>query len=156
MSALETAVPLVPPHGRRQWLRGLAADPRSAAGLVLVGLVVVAAVCAPFIAPFDPELPDFASTLAPPSGTHPLGTDELGRDVLARIVYGARASLYVGVLSVTLAAVRSLSSWATSAPSSSDVGAPTAAVDPLHAAITARKLPKTIRDPVRTMDIAAP
>lgn len=105
MSALETPVQLVPPHGRRQWLRGLAADPRSAAGLVLVGLVVVAAVCAPLIGPFDPEQPDFASLLAPPTGTHPLGTDELGRDVLARIVYGARASLYVGVLSVTLAAV---------------------------------------------------
>ena len=105
MSALETTAALVPPHGRQQMLRALATDPRSAAGLVLVGLVIVAALCAPLLAPFDPELPDFASTLAPPTGTHLLGTDELGRDVLSRILYGARASLYVGVLSVTLAAV---------------------------------------------------
>lgn len=105
MSGLETPVLLGPPNGRRPWLRGLVADPRSAAGLALVGLVVVAALCAPFIAPFSPTQPDFANVLAPPTFTHPLGTDELGRDVLARVVYGARASLYVGVLSVTLAAV---------------------------------------------------
>ena len=67
MSALETTAALVPPHGRQQMLRALATDPRSAAGLVLVGLVIVAALCAPLLAPFDPELPDFASTLAPPT-----------------------------------------------------------------------------------------
>ncbi len=105
MSAIETPVPLVPPQGRRPWLRRLVADPRSAAGLALVGLVVFAALCAPFIVPFSPTEPDFANVLAPPTSTHPLGTDELGRDVLARVVYGARASLYVGVLSVALAAV---------------------------------------------------
>ena len=105
MSALVSAAGVVAPQGWRRLLRGLAADPRSAAGLVLVGLAALAALCAPLIAPFDPELPNFVSMLAPPTGGHPFGTDELGRDVLARIVYGSRASLFVGVLSVATAAV---------------------------------------------------
>lgn len=93
------------PQGWRRLLRGLASDPRSAVGLVLVGVVVVAALFAPLIVPVDPELPDFVNILAPPAAGHPFGTDDLGRDVLARIVYGARASLFVGVLSVAAAAV---------------------------------------------------
>ena len=105
MSALEATAGIVAPQGWRRLLRGLAGDPRSAAGLVLVGLAIVAAVFAPLLAPFDPELPDFVDILAPPTSKHPFGTDELGRDVLARIVYGARASLFVGVLSVAAAAV---------------------------------------------------
>jgi peptide/nickel transport system permease protein len=105
MSAVDTSAGIVAPQGWRRILRGLAADPRSAAGLVLVSLVIMAAVFAPLIAPVDPELPDFVNILVPPDATHPFGTDELGRDVLSRIIYGARASLFVGVLSVVAAAV---------------------------------------------------
>jgi peptide/nickel transport system permease protein len=105
MSAVDTTAGIVAPQGWRRILRGLAADPRSAVGLVLVSLAIIAAVFAPLIAPVDPELPDFVNILAPPDATHPFGTDELGRDVLSRIVYGARASLFVGVLSVVAAAV---------------------------------------------------
>jgi peptide/nickel transport system permease protein len=105
MSAVDTSARLVAPQGWRRILRALAADPRSAAGLVLVTLAIIAAVFAPLIAPVDPELPDFVNILVPPDATHPFGTDELGRDVLSRIIYGARASLFVGVLSVVAAAV---------------------------------------------------
>jgi len=105
MSALETTACVVAPQGGRRLLRGLAADPRSSAGLLLVGLAAVAALFAPLIAPYEPDLPDFVNILAPPATAHPFGTDELGRDVLARIVYGARASLFVGVLSVAAAAI---------------------------------------------------
>lgn len=105
MNALVTTEGVVALQGWRRLLRGLAADPRSSVGLVLVVMAALAALLAPLIAPYDPELPDFVNILAPPALVHPLGTDELGRDVLARIVYGSRASLFVGVLSVAAAAI---------------------------------------------------
>ena len=105
MSTVDTSAGIVAPQGWHRILRGLAADPRSAAGLAVVSLAIIAAVFAPLIAPVDPELPDFINILVPPDATHPFGTDELGRDVLSRIIYGARASLFVGVLSVVAAAV---------------------------------------------------
>ena len=60
---------------------------------------------APLIAPFDPYEQDLSSRLAQPSKSHLLGTDELGRDLLTRIIYGARISLLVGVVAVTIAGV---------------------------------------------------
>lgn len=105
MSTVDTSAGIVVPQGWRRILRGLAADPRSAAGLAVVSLAIITSVFAPLIAPVDPELPDFINILVPPDATHPFGTDELGRDVLSRIIYGARASLFVGVLSVVAAAV---------------------------------------------------
>lgn len=75
-------------------------QPRSAIGLIIVLLAIVAAAGAPLLAPYDPNAPDFLSILAPPSSAHWLGTDDLGRDVLSRIIYGSQASLMVGALSV--------------------------------------------------------
>ncbi|MCA1868844.1 ABC transporter permease [Agrobacterium genomosp. 3] len=80
-------------------------QPRSAVGLVIVILAIIAAIGAPIIAPYDPNQPDFLSILAPPSSAHWLGTDDLGRDVLSRIIYGSQASLMVGALSVVGALV---------------------------------------------------
>ncbi len=80
-------------------------DPRAALGIAIVVLVVVAAIFAPWLAPKDPVTPDFAAALSGPSRNAWLGTDELGRDTLARIIYGARASLLVGVFSVAGALV---------------------------------------------------
>jgi peptide/nickel transport system permease protein len=85
-------------------LRATTADPRAALGLGLVGLAAAAALLAPLIAPYGPDMPDFVNTLAPPSRLHWLGTDELGRDALSRIIYGAQTSLFVGALSVVVAA----------------------------------------------------
>ena len=65
-------------------------------GLALVGAVAVSAFLAPWIAP-DPNRQDLGSFLAPPSMAHWLGTDGLGRDVGARLVYGARISLLIGL-----------------------------------------------------------
>jgi peptide/nickel transport system permease protein len=72
------------------------------AGVVVASLVVVA-LLAPLIAPWDPNRPDVKMILVPPSAAHPLGTDELGRDVLSRMLHGARVSLAVGVVSVGIA-----------------------------------------------------
>ena len=89
---------------RSSWWR-LLAEPRSGLGVVLVGLVLVAALFGPVLSPWDAETPDFLATLAAPSAQHWLGTDDLGRDVLARIVVGARVSLLVGLGSVAAALV---------------------------------------------------
>ena len=73
-----------------------------AAGAVVV-LLVLLAVLAPVLAPWDPHRPDVKRMLEEPSGRHPLGTDQLGRDVLSRMIYGSRVSLAVGFVSVGIA-----------------------------------------------------
>ena len=72
-----------------------------AGGLLL--LVVLAAILAPVLAPFDPLAQDIPNKLASPSASHWLGTDDLGRDVLSRLIYGARASLFAAGLAVVVA-----------------------------------------------------
>jgi peptide/nickel transport system permease protein len=91
-------------------LRALIADRRAAAGLALLGLLGGAAVFAPVIAPVDPtaQADILLTRFLPPLATGPdgvlhwLGTDAFGRDVFARLVYGARISLLVGLLSVAV------------------------------------------------------
>jgi peptide/nickel transport system permease protein len=70
--------------------------------VVIVGLFLVAAL-APLLAPWDPYEQNLKGMLAQPSMTHWLGTDELGRDLLSRVIYGARISLLVGVVAVSIA-----------------------------------------------------
>jgi peptide/nickel transport system permease protein len=72
-------------------------------GLLLTVLLVLAALAAPMLAPYDPIQQDTARRLEPPSHEHLLGLDALGRDVLSRILYGARVSLRVGFSVVLLA-----------------------------------------------------
>ncbi len=60
--------------------------------------LILAAVAAPLLTPYSPVTPDFGHTLQSASSTHPLGTDELGRDLVARLLYGARVSLAVGLV----------------------------------------------------------
>ncbi len=73
--------------------------------LAVIMLIVLAAVFAPLVAPFEPAAPDYDSILEGPSAVHWLGTDAYGRDVLSRIIWGGRVSLTVGFLSVALGAV---------------------------------------------------
>lgn len=73
------------------------------AGLVLILIFLLMAVFAPLIAPYDPYRIDENAVLSPPSAEHPLGTDSFGRDVLSRMVYGARISFKVGLISVGIA-----------------------------------------------------
>jgi peptide/nickel transport system permease protein len=75
-------------------------------GLGLTLAVLAAAGLAPWLAPGDPLRADFAQGLRPPgSPGHPLGTDQLGRDLLARVLYGARLALFIGVCTVLITAV---------------------------------------------------
>jgi peptide/nickel transport system permease protein len=70
---------------------------------VVVAILVVFAVAAPALAPWDPNRHNTRRILAPPSAQHWMGTDQLGRDVLSRVLYGARVSLAVGFVSVGIA-----------------------------------------------------
>ena len=74
------------------------------AGLAIVLVAVVAAVTGPWLVPFDPSAQDLPLRLAGPSWRHLLGLDELGRDILARLVAGARISLFVGLSVVSVSA----------------------------------------------------
>ncbi len=66
-------------------------------GLITAALLLAAALLAPFLAPADPAAQDLPARLAGPSRSHWMGTDELGRDVTARVLYGARISLFVAL-----------------------------------------------------------
>jgi len=92
----------------RDALRRLRHSPTALVGAVLVTIFVLVAVFAPLIAPYSPTATDL-SGLRPgvfhgPSLKHPLGLDQLGRDELSRIIYGARYSLLIGVVSLAVGA----------------------------------------------------
>ncbi|MFK7800126.1 MAG: ABC transporter permease [Anaerolineae bacterium] len=73
-------------------------------GLVVIAILIIVAIFAPWIAPHDPFKQNLTNIRGAPSWTHPLGTDTLGRDLLSRIIYGSRTSLIVGVVAIGLAA----------------------------------------------------
>ncbi|WP_333653300.1 oligopeptide ABC transporter permease [Dissulfurispira sp.] len=75
------------------------------AGGVIVVVLFVIAVLAPFISPFNPNDIDRKHILEPPGARHPLGTDDLGRDVLSRMLYGSRISLAVGFIAAGIATI---------------------------------------------------
>jgi peptide/nickel transport system permease protein len=101
------SVPAVPIKVRSWQRRGPLANaawrhPLAIAGLVIAGAWIFIAIFAPWLAPHDP-LAQSASTFVPPSWGHFFGTDELGRDVFSRVLYGARLSIPLALLLVTLA-----------------------------------------------------
>lgn len=65
-------------------------------GAAMIFVIVLAAVLAPWIAPYDPDAQDFDALLIPPSWPHLFGTDSLGRDIFSRVLYGARIDLVIG------------------------------------------------------------
>lgn len=95
------------PRGRRvemvAFWRTFARNRLAVLAGVVVAILVVFAVLAPALAPWDPNRHDTRRILAPPSAQHWMGTDQLGRDVFSRVLYGARVSLAVGFVSVGIA-----------------------------------------------------
>src|SRR5262245_25858622 len=73
-------------------------QPLGAGGLVIIVLMVLCALFAQWVAPYDPLAVDYGAMLAPPSAQHWLGTDSFGRDVGSRIIYGARTALAIGFI----------------------------------------------------------
>jgi peptide/nickel transport system permease protein len=86
-------------------LRQVLVQPTGTIGVSLSLLVVVFAVLAPVLSPYDPNAQSLLNALLPPDATHALGTDEFGRDVLSRVLYGTWVSLGVGLLAVVLSGV---------------------------------------------------
>ena len=104
--AVPTPLPVAAATGqvglRRAWRRWR--NPIGMVGAVVILITVVLAVAAPLVAPFEPSS-QAHKRLLPPGAPYLMGTDELGRDTFSRIVFGARVSLQVGALAVTIALV---------------------------------------------------
>ena len=96
LAPLTRAAPRAHPFRRLLHRRG------AAVGLVAIVCFVALAVLAPLVAPYDPLATSWSAIRKAPSAAHWFGTDEIGRDVLARVVWGARASLLAGVVSVLI------------------------------------------------------
>jgi peptide/nickel transport system permease protein len=87
----------------RRALRRLMARKGAVAGCVVVAAFVLLALTAPWIVPYDPVATSWTLVRKAPSALHWFGTDELGRDILSRVIFGARASLVAGAISVGIA-----------------------------------------------------
>lgn len=83
----------------------LLANPLILTGFTIIASILLLAVLAPLIAPYDPDAIDVKSILLAPSSTHLMGTDGLGRDVFSRMLYGARISLLVGFVAVGISTI---------------------------------------------------
>jgi len=79
-------------------------NPLAVVGAIIVLVLILAAIFAPWIAPYSPIGQDLANRLLPPSGTNWMGTDELGRDIYSRVVYGAQITLTIVLLVAVIAA----------------------------------------------------
>ena len=96
---------LPPPQSRVAAVWSFLADPKAAVGATILTLLILMALFAGVIAPYDPTLQNFDESLVNPSSDHLLGTDRLGRDVFSRIIHGSRISLRIGFIAVGIAAV---------------------------------------------------
>ena len=74
-------------------------------GLVIILILVIVAIFAPYLAPYPPNQQDLAASTQNPSRAHWLGTDALGRDQFSRIIFGSRIAILVGIVAVAIAAV---------------------------------------------------
>ena len=90
---------------RREFVNGLLRNKGALAGLVILCSLILAAIFAPLITKYPPEVLDLRSIKQPPSLEHPLGTDVLGYDVWSRVVFGSRTSLTVGFGAVAISIV---------------------------------------------------
>jgi peptide/nickel transport system permease protein len=87
----------------RRALRRLFVRKGAVAGLVVIVVFIALAVFAPLIVPYDPVATSWTLVRKPPSALHWFGTDDLGRDIFSRVIFGARASLVAGAISVGIA-----------------------------------------------------
>src|ERR1700681_367598 len=101
------AIPIAAPDElespARRALRRLMQRKGAVVGIVVIATFIVLAVFAPLIVPYDPIATNWTLVRQPPSLLRWFGTDDLGRDILGRVIYGARASLMAGAISVGIA-----------------------------------------------------
>jgi peptide/nickel transport system permease protein len=101
ITAAKPAGRLESPAGRA--LQNLLERPSAVIGLAIIFLFVLMAIFAPYVAPYDPIATSWSLVRKAPSSAHWFGTDELGRDIMSRIIFGTRASLLAGVISISIA-----------------------------------------------------
>jgi peptide/nickel transport system permease protein len=91
----------------RRWesLHDLLRSRSATFGMALIVVVLLVAIAGPALAPYDPLKPVPLDRLQGPSQAHPFGTDSLGRDILSRVIYGARISILIGLISVSISLV---------------------------------------------------
>src|SRR6202011_3385349 len=103
LAAIQIAGPDELESPARRALRRLFQRKGAVVGLVVISTFVVLAAFAPLIVPYDPIATSWTLVRKPPSALHWFGTDDLGRDIFGRVIYGARASLVAGAISVGIA-----------------------------------------------------
>jgi len=86
--------------GAKAIIRGIFKHKLSRAGIIIIFLLLIMAIFAPLLAPYDPNVADLYNVLTGPSANHWLGTDNVGRDLFSRIIYGSRITMTVGFFSV--------------------------------------------------------
>lgn len=102
-ASLSPASPAVRTSAPRQRPRLRWRTVRVALALIALAAILLAALFAPWVAPYEPNAIDLGAAATPPSLAHPFGTDPLGRDVLSRTIFGARLSLFVTFCAVFIA-----------------------------------------------------
>jgi peptide/nickel transport system permease protein len=98
----KVTVKAMPKSGFRRIIRIMASRPVVVFGAAIMFMFLILSAFGTFIAPFNPNAQDLSNFLKQPTLTHLLGTDAFGRDALSRLIYGARISLMVGVVAVTI------------------------------------------------------
>lgn len=106
--AIDTNLPVRPPSlparitaSSARIVAKLVQEPLGLAGFVILGLLCIVAIIAPWLAPYEPNIQVLSDALKPPSAAHWAGTDEFGRDILSRLIYGTRITVQT-VLSISL------------------------------------------------------
>lgn len=105
MTALDQNLSVPVPRQESRARKKMKRNKSALAGLIIVLFFTVLAVAAPILPIADPIATSWSAIRKAPSAAHWLGTDDLGRDILSRMIYGARASLMAGVVSVMIAVV---------------------------------------------------
>jgi peptide/nickel transport system permease protein len=97
------------PGGRRaelaRLLRPYLQNPLALFGFAILAVILITAIFAPVLAPYDPRAIDLRARFAPPGGEHPFGTDAAGSDVLSRVIHGSRLALMSGVVVLVISAL---------------------------------------------------
>jgi peptide/nickel transport system permease protein len=92
--------PVVPSAAERRATRRWYRQPALMAGIIIIGIIVIAALAAPLLTPYNPTTQDLTASLLGPSAHHLLGTDQLGRDTFTRLLYGLRVDLRIAFIAV--------------------------------------------------------
>ncbi|MCC6944547.1 MAG: ABC transporter permease [Thermomicrobiales bacterium] len=96
LEEMDNTIAQLEPRRDRRWLTALKSNRFALAAAIVIVLLVVMAIFAPLVAPYDPKYIDPSIRLLGPSAEHRFGTDDFGRDMLSRVIYGARVSLLIG------------------------------------------------------------